>query len=188
MLTPYEGEIWKDIRGYEGLYQVSNFGRVRSLDRVIKDKGGDRKQKGRELKGRNTKWSLSVSLCSKGKCKSFSIHYLVALMFIGERPKGALICHNDGDYKNNRADNIRYDTERENMIDMYRQGGKSPIGKLSTEQVLEIKKLLSSKELSQRKIAEKFNVDPSTISRIASGKNFSWLNTDGTIQKTKEIK
>lgn len=187
MLTSYDGEIWKDIKGYEGLYQVSNFGRVKSLDRYNKGRWGKQKYKGKELKGRNTKWALSVALCSEGKCKSFSIHYLVALMFIGERPKGALICHKDGNYKNNKLDNIRYDTERENMIDMYRQGGKAPIGKLSIEQVLEIKKLLLSKELSQIKIAEKFGVDQSTISRISKGKNFSWLNDDGTIQQTKEI-
>lgn len=67
-------EIWKDIVGYEGLYQISNFGNVRSVER--KDKF-NRKQGGFLLKQGKTKGYYKVELCKEGKVKSFYIHKLV---------------------------------------------------------------------------------------------------------------
>ena len=77
-------EIWKDIKGYEGLYQVSNIGRVKSLKRIIINSVGRRKTvKERILKQQKVKEGyLHVSLCKNGKVKQLNVHRLVAQTFI----------------------------------------------------------------------------------------------------------
>lgn len=76
-------EIWKDIKGYEGLYQVSNEGRVKSLDRIVKNKLGTQFVEGRLLKQFVDKSGYShVALCNSGIIKNKTIHRLVAEAFI----------------------------------------------------------------------------------------------------------
>lgn len=109
-------EIWKDIEGFEGLYQVSNKGRVRSLDRYI----WNHKQKGKVLKpqSKNNKY-LQVSLSNKGsekKCKHTYIHILVAKAFI-PNPRGCTqVNHKDFDKTNNHVENLEWVTQQENLI------------------------------------------------------------------------
>jgi hypothetical protein len=111
-------EIWKDVKGYEGSYQVSNKGNVKSLTRYVKhSRGGTQILKGRILKkrsGKNNKY-LSVSLLKNGKNKTFYIHFLVAEAFIGERPENKVIDHIDNNIENNKVENLRYCTQRENI-------------------------------------------------------------------------
>jgi hypothetical protein len=111
-------EIWKDIPEYEGLYQVSNLGRVKSLERTV-IKFGKTKQiiKDRILKeGYNPKRYYNVTLCKKGTKKSFLIHLLVARTFKNHIPNGykLVVDHKDFDKLNNREDNLRIITQREN--------------------------------------------------------------------------
>ena len=115
-------EEWKAIAGYEGSYEVSNRGQVRSLDRV---NGRGFNIFGRVLKPNpNREGYLGVSLYSGGKAtrRRRLIHQLVAEAFIGPRPEGFDVCHNDGDKTNNRADNLRYDTRSANILDSVRHG------------------------------------------------------------------
>ena len=171
-------EDWKEIKGYEGLYQVSNLGRIKSL------KLNKEKILTPHITGKNR---LYINLRKEGKTKKLQVHVLVAEAFIGERPEGYDICHIDGDCLNNKLSNIRYDTRNQNSIDYYRQGKKAPNGKLSIEQVLEIRKLYNTGKYKQWELAEKFNVSNMNISLIVTRKTYSWLNDDGTIEESKTI-
>lgn len=165
-------EIWKDIHSYEGLYQASNLGRFKSL------KFGKEKILTPHVTGRNR---LYVNLSKEGKMKKLQVHVLVALTFIGERPEGYDICHIDGDCLNNESSNLRYDTRNQNSIDYYRQGKKAPNGKLSIDEVLEIRKMYNTGDYTLQDIADKFSMSNSGISLIIRRKRFGWLNDDGTI-------
>ena len=103
-------EVWKDIKGYEGMYQISSLGRVKSLKRkgVTKDKilkGG--------TDGRGYK---SVNLCLYTKSKTFKIHQLVAIAFLNHTPCGhkIVVDHINGDTYNNNVGNLQLITQREN--------------------------------------------------------------------------
>ena len=114
-----ENEIWKDIPGYEGLYQVSNLGRVKSLDRVVPhDRYGEFKLKGRVLKpSPTTNGYLKLDLCKYGTIKTTTVHKLVALTFLNHEPCGMkeVVDHIDNDKTNNRLDNLQLITSRENV-------------------------------------------------------------------------
>jgi len=112
-------ETWEDIIGYEGSYQVSNKGRVKSLKRYVKhSKGGKQILNERILKGRsgNKNKYITVSLVKDAKGKSYSIHSLVSEAFMGyKKPKGFVVDHINKDLKNNNIENLRYCTQRENL-------------------------------------------------------------------------
>lgn len=121
-ITPTER--WIDIPGYVGTYQVSDMGRVRSLDREIMRRNG-RPQwwAGRLLKpGYGNRGHPWVNLCIEGKPKSVYVHALVLLAFVGPRPEGLQCCHNDGNPLNNVPDNLRYDTIVANRQDSIKHG------------------------------------------------------------------
>lgn len=109
-------EIWKDIKGYEGLYQVSNLGRVKSLDRVIiKNNGFTIHIKEKILQNSiDRKGYPIIGLCKMGKCKTKPIHRLVADAFIPNPENKPEIDHIDTDPTNNRVENLRWCTRQEN--------------------------------------------------------------------------
>ncbi|MDW4457592.1 NUMOD4 domain-containing protein [Staphylococcus saprophyticus] len=172
-------EIWKDIKGYEGLYQVSDLGRVRSLDSIRMDSiGREKLYKGQVLKQTTQKGRKRkvVYLSENGKQTARTVHTLVMQAFVGAPPADMEVCHNDGDEGNNVLTNLRYDTKRNNQIDIYRYGSTPSAGKLTPEQVLEIRELLASGECYQKEIAQMYEVAQQTISEINTGKAFSWLD------------
>ncbi len=104
-------EIWKDINGYEGIYQVSNYGRVKSLDRFVNGSHNNLKPvKGKILKAEKTKWGyLQVSLCRAGlKHQRYKVHRLVADAFIPNPQNLPQVNHKDEDKTNNRLDNLEW--------------------------------------------------------------------------------
>ena len=103
-------EIWKDIEGYEGLYEVSSYGRVRSLGQFVNHNyGGDAYRKGRILKpGLGSKKYLSVTLSKNGIQKQYSVHRLVAQAFIPNINNLPIINHKDEDRTNNSVDNLEW--------------------------------------------------------------------------------
>lgn len=117
-------EEWHPIPGYEGFYEVTKSGRVRSLDRWVLSKNlSTKKIKGREMKPRISNHGyLRVGLSKHGHVKDFFVHKIVAMTFIGPRPEGMDICHYDGDRTNNHLENLRYDTRLGNMADQRRHG------------------------------------------------------------------
>ncbi|MGE0993983.1 HNH endonuclease [Bacillus sp. GMa5/2] len=122
-----------------------------------------------------------MDLRKKQKPRRFYVHELVALTFIGERPKGYMVCHNDGDNQNDRLENLRYDTPRQNQIDIYRYGNIHGNSKLSVEQIIKIRSLYKTGKYTTRELAKKFSVSQNCTQRIVSRVTFDWINDDGTI-------
>ena len=167
-----ENEIWLPVKGYEGLYEVSHYGIVKSLhsyaglkERIIKLSEG---------RGR-----LILSLHKDGKRKSRFIHTLVLEAFNCHKPDGLNCCHNDGDYRNNYIGNLRWDTSSSNMQDaikhgkrQFNRGEKSGLAKLKTADVFNIRKLLSEGK-TKRFIAKEYNVARSSIINISQRKTWA---------------
>ena len=111
-------EIWKDIPGFTGYYQASNRGRVKSLNRVATAKAGDcpRKLKGKILKSYATKYGHEYcSLYKNGESMVEYVHRLVFRAFIGDIEDGLVIDHINGKPNDNRIDNLRAISHRENV-------------------------------------------------------------------------
>jgi hypothetical protein len=112
-------EIWKDIKGYEGHYQVSNLGRVKSLNREI-NRGGVRGNMLLDEKilkqSTHHKGYRTIQFKVDGKIKTYKIHQLVAMSFLGHTPCGmsSIIDHIDNNKSNNNVSNLRIVSNREN--------------------------------------------------------------------------
>ena len=117
-------ENWTPIPGYEGSYEVSDLGRVRSLDRVVKGPGGFPKRvKGTMLSPSTHPTGYKrVSLAKGGENITRGVHQLVMLAFVGARPEGMEVCHNDGNPANTRLENLRYDTLSANQREIVTHG------------------------------------------------------------------
>ena len=114
-------EIWVDIEGYKGLYQVSNQGRVKSLERMVKHyKGGDKLLQERFLKPNGNNY-YQVNLFKNCIPKIFTIHQLVATHFLGHIPNGMniVVYHINGVKTDNRLENLQLVTPRENSSTCY---------------------------------------------------------------------
>lgn len=108
-------EIWKDIKNYEGLYQVSNLGRIKALERRINSSVGTRVIKSNYKKiYKNDKGYLSVSLSKNGINKHHSVHRIVAEAFITNIDNKPCINHKDLNKQNNYVDNLEWVTYKEN--------------------------------------------------------------------------
>jgi hypothetical protein len=107
-------EIWADIPGYEGMYQISTHGRVKSLPRTIRRRNCDCPIKERILRPASRNGYLHVNLCNNKNAKSAFIHRLVAIIFI-PNPRGVdCINHKDCNPHNNRVENLEWCTKAEN--------------------------------------------------------------------------
>lgn len=123
-------EIWKDIKGYEGLYQVSNLGNVRSLDRIVdqKNKFGKHQKhlyKGKQLKKQTQRNGYEVVNLYKEKQMSKKlVHRLVAKEFLRNKSDMEYVNHIDNDRKNNNVKNLEWCTQKENINYAYTYGNK----------------------------------------------------------------
>lgn len=168
-------ESWKPVTGYEGLYEVSDQGRVRSLDRVIAEKSGKtRRFRGRELKTQIDSAGYStLQLWRDNRCKLRRVHTIVAEAFLGTR-EGLVTRHLDGNPQNNSLINLAYGTQSDNERDCYSYGGRKGNGKLYADQVLEIRKRLEHGDTCTA-LAADYGVCIGTISCIKTGAHFSYL-------------
>lgn len=156
-------ERWLPIVGFEGLYEVSDQGRVRAFPR-LRSRGGIRKPYA------NKKGHMRVDLYREGRHKRY-VHRAVLEAFVGPCPDGMEGCHSDGDPSNNHLGNLRWDTQSGNWADA-RKHGTARIRdthhwtKLSSMDVAEIIALRSAHGLYQKDIAARFGVCQQTISHI----------------------
>jgi hypothetical protein len=120
-------ENWLPVEGFEGLYEVSDLGRVRSLDHVTIDTIGRTKHfKGQLLRPKlsgGKKYQYRMVILSKDhRGHSFRVHTLVLEAFVGPRPDGMEGCHGPGGHLDNRVENLRWDTHAANIRDTLRDG------------------------------------------------------------------
>lgn len=163
-------EIWKDIPNYEGMYQVSNLGRVKSLnykrtgkERVLKEK-------------LNKKGYFNVNLYKDGKQKNHKIHRLVMLAFIGD--SDLHVNHKNGIKTDNQLENLEYCTHYENMKHAYdmellvkgEQNGQAKITRADAERIK-----YGHQDMTQRAIAEIYGIHHSHVHRIRSGKKWAHI-------------
>lgn len=180
-------EIWKDVTGYEGAYQVSNFGNVRSLDRIIKTSSGKEYfEKGVTKSQRlNADGYPRVTLSKHSKKTNHRVYRLVAIEFIPNPHNKPQINHINGIKTDNRVENLEWCTIQENIKHSNETGlakvasGENHIwATLTDEQVLDIYKRSNSGE-PQLDIAKDYNTSISVVSRIKNGRR--WANlTKGT--------
>lgn len=167
-------EIWKDVIGYEGLYQVSNLGNVKSL-------GNEFSRKERLLKlSFQSKGYLTVVLQKDAKRKMVLVHRLVAEHFILNIYNKPQVNHINGIKTNNRVENLEWVSHRENLDhainnDLTLKGEKNKKSKLKDVDVIEIHSLLQ-KGTTTKELSETYNVSYSTIDGIRTNKYWKHLN------------
>jgi hypothetical protein len=167
-------EIWKDIVGYEGLYQVSNLGRIKSFARTwICGDRNSKKNKPETISKlhHNKQKYLQVWLCKNGEPKNFRVHRLVAQAFIPNPQNKKTINHINGVKDDNRVENLEWLTIQENLnhalinnLRVFAKGEKHGNSVLTKEKVLEIRKMQGS--FTKMDIAKKFNVSHKTIRAV----------------------
>jgi hypothetical protein len=130
LMTTIKRERWVPIDGHPG-YEISSRGRARSVDRTIETVRGPRHYPGKMLKAtrlyprKNAEPYLVLHLGRprEGSPRTWKlVHVLVATAFLGERPEGMEVCHFNGHHRDNRAENLRWDTHKNNAADMVRHG------------------------------------------------------------------
>jgi len=174
-------ENWKDIQGFEGLYQVSDMGRVKSLARR---RLGTKNyyQKERILSSVvGTKYMYITLVSNTGIKKQFTIHKLVATMFI-TKPSGTVcVNHKDGNPHNNHLNNLEWVTYSRNAFHAYENkltkklfGEKASGAKLTESQVIEMR-LTYRKQFGANKVmAKKYNITVGQVHNIITKK--SWVH------------
>lgn len=167
-------EIWKDIPGYEGIYQASKLGQIKSLKRPFV-------KKDRILKPRYCQKGYVQAILLKNKIeKSYKVHRLVMLAFVGPSKLG--VNHKNGIKNDNRLENLEYSTAKQNTnhawatgLAWVKSGESHPNSKLTTEQAIEI----FTSPLGPTKLGRKYNVHHSVISDIKNRK--IWKHATGDL-------
>lgn len=155
-----EGETWKPILDYEGVYEASNLGRIRRVETGLV------LSPGRDYEGR-----ANLALCVNGNKQQYSVHFLVAGAFLGRRPKDMVINHINNDPGDNRVLNLEYTTTKGNMHHALLQGRMGRYN-ITIEMVDEIHALLAQDNplLSYAEIAEKSGVSFFVVKSISNKK------------------
>lgn len=172
-------EKWVDIQGYEGLYQISNHGNVRSLDRPVRTILRNKMVSTRIVKGKNLKPKfngteyLGVILSKENKQKTLRINRLVGFHFLVKGENHTQVNHIDGNKFNNHVNNLEWCTAKENMKHAYeiglRKGGQDcNLSKLTEVEVLQIVELKRQGKRSVD-VSRAFNISVRTVNRILHG-------------------
>lgn len=181
-------ELWKDVAGYEGLYQISNKGRVKSLPHIVRRKSKWDEKKHTEFMSKERFLSPCivrgyerVVLFKEGTGTKFLVHRLVAAAFIeNENPKYTIINHKDGNKLNNTVENLEWCDYNLNMQHAYDTGlqklhEEHHQSKLKNEEVAEIRRLRQTEHLTSGQLAEMFNVSKSSIKNILNYKTWKGI-------------
>lgn len=170
-------EIWRSIVGYEGIYEISNLGRIK---RILNGSGAMPGHILRPYKTNNG--YFVVALHNNTIRKKFLVHRLVAEAFIGPCPPNYETNHRDGNRQNNRTENLEWLSKSDNNIHALKVLGRQTfrgethgMSKLTKEQVVEIRRLYATGLCTQYKLGEQFGVSQSTIGRITRNKGWKHI-------------
>lgn len=177
-------EVWKPVPGFGNHYEASSLGRIRSKDRIVIRK--------HSKSGKNIEFfykSKLLSPCSSdkyghqvvhigfnGQRKNVFVHTMVLLAFVGERPDGMECCHINGDPKDNKIDNLRWDTHYSNNQDRkqhgtYALGDKHPMARITEQDVLAIR----SSGKSNKELRKIYAISNSQMHRILTKQSWKHL-------------
>lgn len=160
-------ERWLPVVGWEGLYWVSDHGRVRSSYHPDKIISGGKVGRGYRM----------FQLCRDGKITRVCVHRLVLLAFVGPCPLGYEGCHNDGKAWNNHISNLRWDTHKSNQADRRKHGTNTKhLAILTPRQVIRIR---TEREVQDRTWVSRFGVSNGTIRNARVGFTFRDIAIDG---------
>ncbi len=171
-------EIWKDVVGFENYYKVSNFGKVKSLDRIIeKEKHHNQKfakYRGKILKPKVVGGYHTVDLC-KNKIKyPIRVHRLVAQAFIKNSNNKPFINHKNSVKTDNYIKNLEWCTQSENVIHAYKNNRMVGNRKITEQDVLNIRK---TTDISGAEIGRKYGLTRSAISKIKNKTNWKHIKS-----------
>lgn len=190
-------EVWKDVKDYEGLYEVSDHGNVRVKDREVISRWGTEYVRPEKI--------LSPDIDKDGYCvaslrkdsinKRFKIHRLVAMTFIPNPENKPTVNHKNGIKDDNCITNLEWMNHKEQRkhaeeTGLFKvvRGTQCRTSKLNEEKVREIKRLLFESDLTQKQIADKFEVSPGRITEIKNGKSWKHVQVDYDYTKRNENK
>jgi hypothetical protein len=174
-------EIWKKIPNFSR-YEVSNLGRLRSLDYK-------RSGKVRVLKPAKSPdgYMKTVLVNDEGKYCSWTVHLFVMLAFVGKKPEGLEVNHKNGDKTDNRVENLEYVTHKQNVQHSFDNGFEKPLrgednptSKLTNKDVLEIREYVKNKReqgvryYGRKELADKYGISEYHIKDIVSGRRGIW--------------
>lgn len=178
-------EIWKSVVGYEGRYEVSNYGRIRTL---VNSKGKLANPAIRELEEHNGYLRVMISKPLAGAKRiqqTKFVHCLVLEAFVGPRPKGKQCAHLNGDRKDNRLENLKWVSKTENerhkiIHGTDNSGFRHPQSVLTTEIADRIVALRDSTDLPNYKIAEIVGVNQATVNNLLGRRAYLdyWRNRE----------
>lgn len=162
-------EEWKDIEGYEGLYQVSDQGNVKSLARKRNNSKGSYTQKERILKQSNTTTGYKkVELVKNGQKKSLRVHRLVAQAFIPNPENKPEVNHIDGNKTNNFVSNLEWVTSSENTTHAYTAKLSSQKRDLDEDEIVF---MYCDLNMTMQQIAQHFNISIHSIKKRLEDNN-----------------
>lgn len=184
-------EQWKPVVGYEGVYEVSDQGRIRRLIPA----GG--KKTGSFVKGRPTpRGYWRVVLSHEGRKRQAFMHRFVMEAFVGPCPEGYTINHKNGAQGDNRLENLEYLIHGDNVRHAWRvlgckrngelsRGEKNGCAILTEEQVKEIKRLIIEREIPLQHIADRFGVNRAAINHIRHNETWTHVPWPGPMPEGK---
>lgn len=174
-------EEWRPITGYEGLYEVSNLGRVRGVERLVWNKGG-RAARYQRVKGTIKRPWLGgryplIRLCKDGVKFTVPVYRVVAEAFLGPPPDGCEVCHREGAIAGDAVSNLYWGTRKQNMQDSVRhgttqKGERNWNAKLFEDDVVAMKNLRNT-GITLTEIAKQFDVTTGTVSMAVRGITWS---------------
>ena len=174
-------ELWAPVPGYDGLYEVSDAGRVRSV--AFRNGSVAYRLRPQALVLRPNPVPpigyLRISLCKNGAVRGAFVHQLVLIAFVGQRPAGHVAGHRDGNHTNNRLENLAWITRTENEEDKKRHGRK-PVGeqslyaKMTEAQAVDALRRYADGE-SQVDIGRRFGVTRYAIYNLVHGRSWRHL-------------
>lgn len=175
---------WRPVVGFEGFYEVSDRGQVRSVERLVahyQAKSGFALRKSKVLKPAVVGRYQQVMLWREGVDSQIKVHALVLGAFHGPRPEGHVARHLDGNAMNNHWRNLCWGTSQENSDDMRRHGTmlfgeRSPTAKLTEAKVRQIRRLLA-KRVRQADIAARFGISSQQVNNINCGRAWTHVKS-----------